>query len=194
MAHGMVLRLKMLCLARHMAGLQWMLLVIVPSICSPSLHVSLSACARSLTSQKAAVIVVMNILWLQAEYDGNAYQTNPVQSAFTRRREIFVGEGTSFMLAGVVSTMTLVTLPLHMLILFPKSMTACFIGREFIFRLAVLAPLRGLHLAFALLSGQLVMGICWWHMGPLSPAWSTSSRAVVVMVSCGSLCLQAAQP
>lgn len=27
----------------------------------------------------------------KAEYDGNAYQTNPAQSAFTRRREIFVG-------------------------------------------------------------------------------------------------------
>ena len=52
---------------------------------------------------------------MQAEYDGNAYQTNPVQSAFTRRREIFVGEGASIPLADVVPSVDVVHPPPYML-------------------------------------------------------------------------------
>ena len=42
--------------------------------------------------QLKAAAIPTALLCLQAEYDGNAYKTNPVQSAFTRRREIFVGK------------------------------------------------------------------------------------------------------
>ena len=41
--------------------------------------------------QLKATVKLVSLRYLQAEYDGNAYQTNPIQSAFTRRREIFVG-------------------------------------------------------------------------------------------------------
>ena len=61
----------------------------------------------------------LSILYLscaQAEYDGNAYQTNPVQSAFTRRREIFVGEGASISLVDVVPSVDIVHPPPYMLI------------------------------------------------------------------------------